>query len=79
MKVSFTKPVDLPEDILEIIKQNLLVNITFVPSTYDTDDEEIDKSELESWTFKGINKYGMDFKLDFKNPNLLSYSIFDSD
>ena len=41
LKVSFTKPVYFPENIIEVIEEEKLVNMTFVPSTYDfeSDDE----------------------------------------
>ena len=35
LKVSFTKPVVLPENIIDLIQEQKLVNITFVPSVYD--------------------------------------------
>ena len=35
VKVTFTKPVEMPEAVLALIVANKLVNITFTPSTYD--------------------------------------------
>lgn len=68
----------MPEDALERIVQNQLVNITFAPSSYDYE-EELGKTELKDWLFEEVSDYGLRMKIVFQNPNLLSYSIFEND
>ena len=42
LKVSFTKSMTFPENILDLIEEQKLVNVTFVPSTYDVENDEED-------------------------------------
>jgi hypothetical protein len=78
VRVTFTKPVEMPEATLELIMTNKLVNVTFSPATYDFE-EEAGKTELKDWSITEFSDYGLTIKVVFENPNLLSYSIFDND
>ena len=76
--ISFTKPVDIPENALDLVSNQNLVNVTFFPSTYDVEDSS-NHTEIKEWTIEKISSYGMDLKVVFENPNLLGHSIFESD
>lgn len=51
MIVTFTKPVDWPADIIQLIDDKKLVNVTFEPKTYDyeVDQALFNTTELASW------------------------------
>lgn len=47
LKISFTKPVDLPEDIIDVVERQKLVNVTFWPSTYDVEEDTGVSTEIK--------------------------------
>lgn len=54
------------------------MSVTFEPKTYDYD-EDSEITELLSWRILSIQPSYMDLKLEFANPNMIGYSIFESD
>ena len=40
LHIAFTRPVTFPADVKELILADKLLNVTFVPSMYDYDDDE---------------------------------------
>ena len=81
VRVTFTKPVDWPNDFLSQIYN--FMNVTFEPKTYDyeADEEEIGKNttQLKSWSVKTVESTTMLLKLEFEDPDMIGYSIFESD
>lgn len=54
--------------------------MTFIPATFDYDeDEESGSTELKKWSIEEMTENGMLLKFVFKNPNMLSHSIFEND
>lgn len=54
------------------------MNVTFEPKTYDYDEDK-DTTELTSWRILTIQPSWMQLKFEFANPNMIGYSIFESD
>lgn len=80
LRVTFTKPVSWPESILATIDVEKLVGLTFEPKTYDYETDEDGKTtELTSWEIVRIQPTYMDLTLQFANPNLIGYSLFEND
>ena len=81
--MSFTKPVPLPENVIKLILDQKLIQITFVPSVYDYDDDGESDDEkttgIEEWSIKEISEHGMLIKFAFRNANMISYSIHETD
>ncbi len=62
-----------------MIDEFRLINVTFVPKTYDFIDEVEGKTELAEWKIDRISNYGMDLRVIFADPNMIGYSIYESD
>ena len=50
-----------------------------MPKTYDFIDEVEGKTELAEWRIDRISNYGMDLRVIFADPNMIGYSIYESD
>ena len=79
--ITFTKPVEWPNDIESRIYS--LMNITFEPKTYDYEADEEDKglntTQLKSWSVRNVQNTFMTIKLEFEDPDMIGYSIFEND
>lgn len=81
VSVSFTKPVEWPDDIRTQIVEKKLINATFSARTYDV--ESIDGAEnttqLKSWRIEKLSQYSIELKFFLANPDIVGYSIYESD
>lgn len=68
----------MPEQTLDLILSEKLVNVTFVPSSYDFE-EDGGKTGLKDWSITHLSAHGFTVKVVFDDPNMIGYSIYEAD
>ena len=78
VKVSFTSTVELPEDAMERVIDEEMIQVGFIAKTYDVDIEP-GKTEISSWKIEELTDNGFILQITFDEPDLVGYSLYDSD
>lgn len=68
----------MPEETIDRIMAENLVNVTFVPSSYDSDDDG-GRTGLKNWSITRLSEHGFTVKVVFEDPDLIGYSIYEHD
>ena len=78
VKVSFMSTVELPEDAMERVIDEEMIQVGFIAKTYDVD-IETGKTEISSWNIEELTDNGFILHITFDEPDLVGYSLYDSD